>query len=1176
MLTNMAKIISSPASHACQAQYCRHGVPEAFRLPRRFSSVFRTEQRYFYGPNTSRQRELDLIPSFRSSWSSGFIFGPFARRAFSKISHFADISTRRDTWGEDAFRSLENGVQGRRDVSIAVSRMVVLRLQASSPDTHPKSIDERKGLVSRDSLSTTEPLKVESSQMLSGSRDRLLKAILYEAQRGFVNVTGKSQRFGDFLVEQITVLADHGQVGFSSESRDTFRQLAQDSRVYEQMEEDDRISLLNRVARSLGFDSLQDLLDHGSTPSETQQGLKSGTEGIPPVIPTSAQHLEEKQAPEETPVSVVSTPLSLMHPGIMFGSSQPVELSAVGGQSTSSTSPQVVESSTEALKTSSPVPAKARKITSVKKIKKSVSKLAVSGKAGLETKSDQGGSVLKIDGKSIKAPKRPTAKDNWGVDMPMSSMKGLSSYLRSRLEENGFVTMRMLLQHYPRMYRNFQAAGQRVEDGQHLSFVGAIVQSKGSPRGSSLGMTEVVVRSEVEQNGTEDSYPGAGDISSNDVRAGRIIFLHLKKFYRGSRYASSWFLNAMANKFPVGSQVTVCGKVKAMHQPDHFEIREYNLELWDEEKDISASELTLPESDMSGKPYPVYSAKGGLQSKTIEFCIQRVLTIIPADVDPVAEEFRQKWDIQELGKAYIGIHSPQDTADAELARQRLVFDEFFYLQLGMLLPRQELAGKYLAAAGMGDPALVSKSGILSMENWSPLTLKFVKSLPYTLTESQIKAAGEIMWDLQRPVPMNRLLQGDVGCGKTVVAFLALLEVVDAGYQGALMAPTEFLAAQHYQRITSWLEELDENERPRVALLSGSIPVSKARVIRSGFESGEIQLAVGTHSLIADSVKFSALGLGVIDEQHRFGVAQRGRLNNKIRDGPQLPEGVEGDVRSTVLPPHVLAMSATPIPRTLALAMHGDMALSQITELPPGRPETATYAILGDKKGREEVYQRVRAELESGGQVFIVYPVIEESEELPDVRAAEGEFKNLELEFRGYNCGLVHGRMRSHEKDEAMVKFKAGETKVLVSTTVIEVGIDIPEASMIVIEHAERYGMAQLHQLRGRVGRGTRDSTCILLASRSSSLERLKMLESSRDGFYLAEIDLKLRGPGDLLGKQQSGYLPEFHIARLEKDGEILEKARVAAEELLQLHPTLEGLPRIRQELSMRRPPSALS
>ncbi|KAL2634821.1 hypothetical protein R1flu_006300 [Riccia fluitans] len=1171
----MAKILSSPASHVCQARCCQHGVLEAFRFPQRFSYVFRTEHRFHCGANTIRQRQLNLMPSSLWSWRSCVPI--VARRTLNKIDHLPDISTRRDTWSKI---HSESGLQGRGDIlSLAASGLVVRRPQVSLADTHPKNIAERKGLVSRDSLGTTEPLTVESSKIPTGSNDRLFKAILYEAERGFVNVTGKSQRFGDFLFEQVTVLADLGQVSFSSESRDTFRQLSQDSRIYDQMEEDDRISLLNRVARSLGFDNLQDLLDHGSTSTEASQDLKHRTQEkikvTAPYIATSVQR-GEKQASEEASSSILPTPLSPVHPGIMFGSSQPVELSAVGGQSLYSASPQVVETNTEAPKNSSPGPAKGRKVTSVKKLKRSVSKIAVGGQVGPEMKLDQTGSVIKIDGKNIKAAKRPTITDNWGVDMPMSTMKCLSSYLRSRLEENGFVTMRMLLQHYPRMYRNFQAAGQRVEDGQHLSFVGTIVQSKGLPRSPSLGMTEVIIRSEVEQNGSEDLYPGNADMPTNDIRGGQIIFLHLKKFYRGSRYASSWFLNAMANKYRISSQVTVCGKVKAMHQPDHFEIREYNLELWDEEKDITASELTLPESNVSGKPYPVYSAKGGLQSKTIEFCIQRVLSMIPAEVDPIPEEFRKKWDIQELRQAYIGIHSPQDAMDAELARERLVFDEFFYLQLGMLLPRQELAGKYLAAAGIGDPAQVSKSGNLSMENWSPLTLKLVKSLPYTLTESQITAAGEIMWDLQRPVPMSRLLQGDVGCGKTVVAFLALLEVVDAGYQGALMAPTEFLAAQHYQRITSWLEKLDENERPRVALLSGSIPVSRARVIRSGFESGEIQLAVGTHSLIADSVKFLALRLGVIDEQHRFGVAQRGRLNNKIRDGLQLPESVQGDVRSKVLPPHVLAMSATPIPRTLALAMHGDMALSQITELPPGRPETATYAILGDKKGRQEVYQRVRKELESGGQVFIVYPVIEESEELPDVRAAESEYKNLELEFKEYKCGLVHGRMRTHEKEEAMELFKAGETKVLVSTTVIEVGIDIPEASMIVIEHAERYGMAQLHQLRGRVGRGTRDSSCILLASRSSSLERLKMLETSRDGFYLAEIDLKLRGPGDLLGKQQSGYLPEFHIARLEKDGEILEKARVAAEELLQLHPNLEGLPRIRQELSMRRPPSALS
>ncbi|KAG6553049.1 hypothetical protein Mapa_005386 [Marchantia paleacea] len=1159
MLTKMVKIISSPGAPVCRARYCRHGGFDVLRLSKGFSSVVTTETPLQYGASAVRQKlvtclcdkEYDLKPRSVWSFSSCIFLGTFTRRSYHKVSHSADSSTHRITWSRI---HSEGGVEGSKDV-IYTSPVVTTKLQARSADIHPQSMSERKPL--------------------GGSSERLVKAIIYEGQRGFVNVTGKNKRFGDFLFEQVSVKAES-----SSESSDVFRQLSQDSRQYDQMEEEDRISLLNRVARSIGFENLQDLLDHDCASTEASRGLQNNTKDgkVPVVRSYTSPEKEVSQAMKKQMIEgkTLPTPRSPVHPGIMFGSSQPIELFNLGGQSTSVSSSQIVDVKNEVTETRSSVPAKGRKVASVKKAKRSIARVAADGSVAPESKVEQVASTLKIDGKNVTSSKRASLKDAWGLDMPMSSIKCLSTYLRSRLEENGFVTMRMLLQHYPRMYRNFQEAGQRVEDGQHLSFVGTIVQSKGLPRGPSLGMTEVIIRSEVDSTNSEELLSENVEGLLSDGRQGQIVYLHLKKFYRGSRYASSWFLNAMANKYPVSSQVTVCGKVKAMHQPDHFEIREYNLELWDEDKDTSASALSLPDTIPGGKPYPVYSAKGGLQSKTIEFCIHRVLPIIPAQVDPLPEDFREKLEVQELRQAYVGIHSPLDVRDAELARQRLVFDEFFYLQLGMLLPRQELAGKCLAAAGMADPALVSKSGVLNMENWSPLTLKLVNSLPYTLTQSQIRAAGEIMWDLQRPVPMSRLLQGDVGCGKTVVAFLALLEVVDAGYQGALMAPTEFLAVQHYQRISSWLEKLDESERPRVALLTGSTPVSKARLIRNGFENGEIDLAVGTHSLIADSVKFSALRLGVIDEQHRFGVAQRGRLNSKVRDAVELPDTVEGDAKSTTLPPHVLAMSATPIPRTLALALHGDMALSQITELPPGRPETATYAILGDKKGRQEVYKKVREELENGGRVFVVYPVIEESEELPDVRAAESEFKNLEVEFENYKCGLVHGRMRSHEKDEAMERFKAGETKVLVSTTVIEVGIDIPEASMIVIEHAERYGMAQLHQLRGRVGRGTRDSSCILLGSRPSSLARLKMLETSRDGFYLAEVDLKLRGPGDLLGKQQSGYLPEFHIARLEKDGEILEKARTAAEELLQLHYNLEGVPRIRQELSMRRPPNALS
>ncbi|CAM6117734.1 unnamed protein product [Calypogeia fissa] len=1084
-------------------------------------------------------------------------------------------------------------------------------------------------------VSIAEPsrMKISPEKLLAATNSEvLIKSIIYEAQKGCINVVGKTMRFDDFLLEQVTAQAENDNVGLSLESRNLFQSLSAATKQYDQMGKKQRLALLNKVAESLGFNSLLDLIAHGNAAAEASEGLhmtekKNVQSSDISLLNGSFQSsgVSEKLPPAELSKETKPNVILRQVRGIKYGSSDPIKLPDRIVKSASAVAsvvdPQISKGSTSATRTRrkvamefadsskdvqqketiadlevseisqseklTSVPLKESRIRAVQPARKTGSRSVrsvVTVTNASKTKQDYSSP------KGLTEPDRSSSSpafvidENWGLDTPISAVKSLSGPNRARLEENGFYTMRLLLQHFPRMYQNFKQAGQRVEDGQNLSFMGTVVESRGMPRGFSLGMIEVIVKSEVDEIDLDDGTSALNGGQHEDFgreRMGRTVFLHLKRFFKGFRYSSPGFLNSMASKYPVNAQVTVCGKVKQMPQPDHFEIPQFNIELWDGATSEESGPVSDPELLPGGKPYPVYPGKGSLQPKTIEFCIQRLLPLLSAELDPIPMQVRDQFQIQELHEAYKGIHSPNQTKDAEVARRRLVFDEFFYLQLGMLLQRQELAEKCSPALGTFDMTAVLQGGVLDMNQWSPLTLKLLKTLPYSLTNSQMKAAGEVIWDLRRPIPMSRLLQGDVGCGKTIVAFLALLEIVGAGYQGALMAPTEFLAIQHYERITSWLENLEEAERPTVALLTGSTPLSKARATRRGFESGEIALAVGTHTLISDSVKFSALRLAVIDEQHRFGVAQRGRLNSKVRDSVQIPDGEsneDSDVRKAIqsAAPHILAMSATPIPRTLALAMHGDMSLSQITELPPGRAETATHAIYGDKKGRQAVYKRVRKELESGGRIFVVFPVIDESRDIPDVRAAETEFKNLEEDFKEFKFGLVHGRMRAQEKDEAMQRFKSGETQVLVSTTVIEVGIDIPEASMIVVEHAERYGMAQLHQLRGRVGRGTRASSCILLGSRPSSLARLKLLETTRDGFYLAEIDMQQRGPGDMLGKRQSGYLPEFNIARLDKDGDILEQARSAAEELLQRHPKLDGLPKIRHELSMRRPAAPLS
>ncbi|KAL0430254.1 UNVERIFIED_CONTAM: ATP-dependent DNA helicaseRECG, chloroplastic [Sesamum radiatum] len=618
-----------------------------------------------------------------------------------------------------------------------------------------------------------------------------------------------------------------------------------------------------------------------------------------------------------------------------------------------------------------------------------------------------------------------------------------------------------------------------------------------------------------------------------------------------------------------GDIVCVSGKVRTMRGKDHFEMREYNIDVLKGEDDS----CVYPK----GRPYSIYPSKKGLNPEFLRDIISRALKTLPVELDPLPKDITRDLCLPSLSDAYIGIHQPADLNEADLARRRLIFDEFFYLQLGRLFQMLEGLGSKVEKDGLLKRYTKPELNTIFMEEWSRITKTFMKVLPYTLTSSQLRATSEIIWDLKRPVPMNRLLQGDVGCGKTVVAFLACMEVIGSGYQAAFMVPTELLAVQHYEHLLGLLEKIEEaNEKPSVALLTGSTPTKQAQLIRKGLQTGDISMVIGTHTLIAEKVEFSALRIAVVDEQHRFGVVQRGRFNSKLYFNSITSQLVSTSSNNTAkndvaMAPHVLAMSATPIPRSLALALYGDMSLTQITDLPPGRTPVKTYVIEGNEAGFERAYQMMLEDLEAGGKVYLVYPVIEQSEQLPQLRAASADLGTISTKFSGYKCGLLHGRMRSDEKEEALRMFRSGETNILLSTQVIEIGVDIPDASMMVVMNAERFGMAQLHQLRGRVGRGERKSKCILLASTSSSLKRLKVLEKSSDGFYLANMDLVLRGPGDLLGKKQSGHLPEFPVARLEVDGNILQDAHHAALKVLETSHDLEKFPDLKAELSMRQP-----
>ncbi|XP_074328705.1 ATP-dependent DNA helicase homolog RECG1, chloroplastic/mitochondrial isoform X2 [Apium graveolens] len=750
------------------------------------------------------------------------------------------------------------------------------------------------------------------------------------------------------------------------------------------------------------------------------------------------------------------------------------------------------------------------------------------------------------------------------LDKPISFIPKLSKKQSSQLENCGLHTLRKLLHHFPRTYADLHDAQIGIEDGQYFSFVGKVLSSRGVRASFTLSFLEVVVGCEItEIDSTSEQYT-----DEIEYKRKKTVYLHLMKFFRGTRFTFQPFLKSLQAKHKEGEIVCVSGKVRSMHAKDHYEMREYNMDVI---PDGNASCASGTE-----RPYPIYPSKGGINPNILKNIISRVLPVLPGNIDPIPRNITEEFGLVPLRDAYLGIHQPENIDMADSARRRLIFDDFFYLQLGRLFQMLEGLGTQIEKDKLLDKYRKPEVNAVFAEDWCNLTKHFLRALPYSLTRSQLNAASEIIWDLKRQIPMYRLLQGDVGCGKTVVAFLACMEVIASGFQAAFMVPTELLAVQHYEHLLSLLEDMgDEHDKPSVALLTGSTPSKQSRLIREGLRAGDISLVIGTHSLIAEKVEFSALRIAVVDEQHRFGVIQRGRFNSKLYFN-SLSSTLAGNDSSAspkaeYMAPHILAMSATPIPRTLALALYGDMSLTQITDLPPGRIPIETCIIEGNESGFSKVYQIMLDELKAGGKIYLVYPVIELSEQLPQLRAASADFETISSKFTDYNCGLLHGKMKSDEKDEALRRFRSGETHILLATQVIEIGVDVPDASMMVVMNAERFGMAQLHQLRGRVGRGVRKSKCILVASTISSLSRLKVLESSQDGFHLANMDLVLRGPGDLLGKKQSGHLPDFPIARLEIDGNILQDAHVAALRTLGMSHDLEKFPELKAELSMRQP-----
>ena len=509
---------------------------------------------------------------------------------------------------------------------------------------------------------------------------------------------------------------------------------------------------------------------------------------------------------------------------------------------------------------------------------------------------------------------------------------------------------------------------------------------------------------------------------------------------------------------------------------------------------------------------PVYPLTAGLSNTVMLKSVRQAMAICPVPEEIIPQPVRQRYGIMPAERAYEAIHQPSSMAEAEQAKKRLVFEEFFVFSAGLALMRA--AREQKRAEPYGD---------LSLEG-------FLDSLPFRLTGAQMRSIGQIREDFARGRPMNRLVQGDVGSGKTMVAAAAAYLAVRNGRQAALMAPTEILAEQHYASLSKLLAPLGV----RVGLLTGSMTPKEKTSIRQALAAGEVDLIIGTHALVSDQTDFARLGLVITDEQHRFGVNQRSRLSAKGSD------------------PHLLVMSATPIPRTLALLMYGDLDVSVIDELPPGRQQTDTFLV--SEKMRARINAFIRKQVAAGHQCYVVCPAVEETDGMSLKAAAQWADTLRTAVFPELRIDLLHGQMRGAEKEAVMSRFARGEADILVATTVIEVGVDVPNATLMVIEDADRFGLSQLHQLRGRVGRGSEKSYCVLFTRNRNpeTLARLKAFCSTTDGFVIAQEDLKLRGPGDFFGSRQSG-LPVFRVASLASDLQTLTQAQQASGEWLETH-----------------------